>query len=184
MQKAYLAATIAAMTGAMSLDDLILDLPDINDGKPQPMIVYPDGRTNEIRVSRELYPAVFKWPKNSPRCGATMISPQMALTAAHCVSQGEDMAQNLNMQIELTDGDGNFNTYDITDIRANECWWTESGGNRYAADIAFLVLDRPIDCGGDCIEGYHYLKYWDTDIDGDITGSTFVLAGWGASGEI
>ena len=40
-----------------------------------------------------------------------MISPQMALTAAHCVSQGEDMSQNLNMQIELTDGEGNFNTY-------------------------------------------------------------------------
>ena len=47
-----------------------------------------------------------------------------------------------------------------------------------------LVLDRPIDCGGDCIEGYHYLKYWDTDIDGDITGSTFVLTGWGGHGEI
>jgi len=36
MQKAYLAASIAAMTGALSLDqDLILDHPD-NNGKPQP----------------------------------------------------------------------------------------------------------------------------------------------------
>ena len=105
MQKTYLAASIAAMSGAMTLGDVpILDVPDKPNGIPQPMIVYPDGRTNEIRVSRELYPAVFKWPKASPRCGATMISPTMALTAAHCVSQGEDMAQNLNMQIELTDG--------------------------------------------------------------------------------
>ena len=58
------------------------------------------------------------------------------------------------------------------------------GENRWASDIALLVLDRPIDCGGDCIEGYHYLKYWDTDIDGDITGSTFVLTGWGGYGHI
>jgi len=91
------------------------------------------------------------------------------------------------MQIKLTDGEGNFNTYDITDIRANECWWSEGGGNRYASDIAFLVLDRPIDCGGDCIEGYHYLKPWvedEEDNNGDITNRTFILAGWGASGEI
>ena len=66
------------MTGAMNLDDIdiTIDLPDnINDGRPLPRIVYPDGRTNEIQVSRELYPAVFKWPKGRPRCGATMISP-------------------------------------------------------------------------------------------------------------
>merc|ERR1712156_1226377 len=103
------------------------------------------GRTNEIQVSRELYPAGFKWPKHSPRCGATMISPQMALTAAHCVSQGEDMAQNLNMQIELTDGDGNFNTYDITDIRANECWWTEIQETAARSAYESLVENYPED---------------------------------------
>ena len=44
MQKAYLAASVAAMSGAMTLGDVpILDVPDKPDGTPQPMIVYPDG---------------------------------------------------------------------------------------------------------------------------------------------
>ena len=90
MQKACLAASIAAMTGAMSLDDPKLDLAQLK-------IIYPEGRINDVQVSRELYPSVFKFPKDDPYCGGTMISPQMALTSANCVSTDEDStAQDLS----------------------------------------------------------------------------------------
>ena len=48
-------------------------------------IVYPGENVDLIRVDRADYPMVFKWPEEGFRCGATMVSDQMALTAAHCV---------------------------------------------------------------------------------------------------
>ena len=49
-------------------------------------IVYrPDVDIDQYRVDPGLYPMAFKWPEGDFRCGATMISPTMALTAAHCV---------------------------------------------------------------------------------------------------
>ena len=48
-------------------------------------IVYrPDVDVDQYRVDPSMYPMVFKWPEGDFRCGATMISPTMALTAAHC----------------------------------------------------------------------------------------------------
>ena len=182
MKRSYLAASIAAIAGAVNFD---LDIPDVSDGKPELHIVYPDNiDTNLVRVSRDLYPMAFRWPERSPRCGATMITPQVALTAAHCVGRSEDNSNNLNnLDVELTDGNGNLTTYDIVDIRANNCWWTEANSGwtrRMAADIAFLILDRPIE---NAVEGKHYVKVWNED-EGDIVGRTFTLAGWGASGEL
>ena len=49
-----------------------------------------------------------------------------------------------------------------------------------AADIAFLILDRPIQ---NAVEGKHYVKVWDEE-EGSIVGREFTLAGWGASGEL
>ena len=53
-----------------------------------------------------------------------MITPQVALTAAHCVSRSEDNGNLNNLTVELTDGDGNLTEYDIVEIRANDCWWS------------------------------------------------------------
>ena len=49
-----------------------------------------------------------------------------------------------------------------------------------------MVLDRDITPNdGTPVEGTHYLSYWDNSVDGDtLTGETFILAGWGQSGEI
>lgn len=83
MKRSYLAASIAAIAGAVNFD---LEIPDISDGKPELHIVYPDNiNTNLVRISRDEYPMAFRWPERNPRCGATMISPKVALTAAHCV---------------------------------------------------------------------------------------------------
>ena len=185
MQKAYLAATIAALTTAF---ELTIDGPAKDEGIPDFGIVYPDGETDSVRIDPNEFPAVFKWPKAGPRCGATMVAPRVALTASHCVSAGENTNPDLNMQIELTDGNNNYTTYDIVDIRANECWFSgqsPAGMNRYSADVAILILDRDITPGGGAPEeGKHYLKPWETTADGSVEGEKFILAGWGQSGEV
>ena len=51
-------------------------------------IVYrPDVPVSQYRVDRDLYPMAFYWPRDEPACGATMISPQHAITAAHCLGR-------------------------------------------------------------------------------------------------
>ena len=92
------------------------------------------------------------------------------------------------MQIELTDGNNVYTTYNIVDIRANECWFSgqaPAGMNRYSADVAILILDRDITpAGGIPVEGTHYLKPWETNPDVPLAGEKFILAGWGQSGEV
>ena len=96
------------------------------------------------------------------------------------------------MPIELTDGNGHYTSYNITDIRVNECWlrdldpygYDSPPNKKYEADIAVLVLDRDITPPGGAIEGKHFLKPWVTANDGSVLGKTFILAGWGQSGEV
>jgi V8-like Glu-specific endopeptidase len=185
MQKTLIAATIATLTSAF---DLSVELPGENEGRPDLHIVYPDGETDSVRIDPNTYPAVFAWPEGSRRCGATMVSPRMALTAGHCIRDYEESSTNLDMQIQLTDGSDNYSTYNIVDIRTNERWWSGdfcSGMKWYSNDIAILVLDRDITPnGGSPIEGTHYVKPWVTEDDGSIVGEKFILAGWGWSGEV
>jgi hypothetical protein len=145
---------------------------DKNDGSSK--IVYPGEQVDLIRIDRSAYPMVFKWPENSFRCGATMISPQVALTAAHCVREYEDSG-NPDLQVRLGDGQ----LYGIESFRTNECWWNM--GQPFSADIAMMYLDRPVE-GAE--EGTHYIKMWDADTQGSVEGREFILAGWGASGEV
>jgi len=44
-----------------------------------------------------------------------------------------------------------------------------------------MVLDRPVE---NAVAGTHYVDIWDASERGDVEGKTFLLAGWGASGEI
>ena len=55
---------------------------DVNRYRIDPTVEDEDGHTFKMS---------FKWPKGDFRCGATMISDQMALTAAHCFSAAEDL---------------------------------------------------------------------------------------------
>ena len=73
-------------------------------------------------MDRNLYPAVFKWVRDGASCGATMVSRRMALTSAHCVRGRDNIDSDLSIPVELTDGDDNYTTYNIVDIRVNECW--------------------------------------------------------------
>lgn len=104
-----------------------------------------------------------------------MVSPQMALTAAHCVTANWD-ASDPNLTVELWDGE----VYGIQEFRSNECW-NFSSQQPYSADIAIMVLDRPI---SGAMEGVDYVPIWNAQEMGDVVGREFILAGWGASGEV
>ena len=101
----------------------------------------------------------------------------MALTAAHCIEGYED-GRDPGMTVRLSDGE----LYRISEFRANDCF--EFGWNfwlTYTHDIAIMILDRPIP---NAVEGRHYVKTWDVETMGSEVGKQFIVAGWGASGEI
>ena len=64
------------------------------NSKKEGKIQYPGNVDIDlIRVPNMDYQMVFKWPTNQTggsRCTATMIRPDVALTAAHCLSSSED----------------------------------------------------------------------------------------------
>ena len=44
--------------------------------------------SDEYQIDPEEFPMVFSWPENGNLlCGATMIHPQVALTAALCIEE-------------------------------------------------------------------------------------------------
>ena len=141
-------------------------------------IVYrPDVNLDEYRVDPSEYPMAFKWPKGDFRCGATMISSTMALTAARCITANE-VGVDPNLEVELADGQ----TYGIKEFRPNDCWNFQGYGGPYSADIAIMILDRPYEGLGDGKQ--FFVDPWDAADRGSVQGYTFELAGWGASGEI
>ena len=84
MSKTYLAAALAGYASAYK-------------------IIYPGDQVDMIRIDPSEYPMVFKWPEEGFRCGATMVSDQMALTAAHCVTLAEE-ERDPNLTVRLSDG--------------------------------------------------------------------------------
>lgn len=116
----------------------------------------------------------FKWPKDEIKCGATMISPQMALTAAHCVTAEENQDAG-NIEVQLVSGE----TYKIKEFRVNKCWdFTKNcgAGGPESADIAIMVLDRPIE---NAVLGEDYVDIWNAATMESVEGKDFILAGWG-----
>ena len=121
------------------------------------------------------YQMAFKWPYGRSRCGATMITDQMALTAAHCISEREN-GPNTQHRVQMHNGE----IFGIKEFRTNECWDFNTG-SPYSADIAIMILDRPIP---NAIKGVHYVDPWNAEDMGDVIGREFILAGWGQSGEV
>ena len=81
--------------------------------------------------------------------------------------------------MELLSGE----TYDIREFRTNKCWdWTRNcDGAPYSADIAIMVLDRPIP---NAVLGEDYVNIWNAETMESVAGRDFILAGWGSSGEL
>ena len=87
MSKTYLAVALAGCASAYKI---------IYPGNDQSIV-------DMIRVDPSEYPMLFKWPEEGWRCGATMISDQMAITAAHCVTLAEE-ERDPNLTVRLSDG--------------------------------------------------------------------------------
>ena len=140
-------------------------------------IVYLPGQLDEYRIDPDEFPMVFSWPDNGNwLCGATMIHPQVALTAAHCIEENMDGENGMGYTAVLNSGV----EYTIREFRTNECWDFDTT-DTWAADIALMIFDEPIE---DAVEGVDYINVWDAEEMGDVANRQFILAGWGASGEV
>ena len=142
-------------------------------------------RASDFRPSESDWKMQFRWPNitgvwNYYRCTATMITPQVAITAAHCVRSWEEGFKPWNAtgnqaRLKVRVG-GQFRK--IREIRVPECWDYTSQGP-LNVDIAMLILNRPLD---NAEEGVHYAKIWDpSEHDGEQVeaGDLFTLAGYG-----
>ena len=99
--------------------------------QPDYRIVYPDDEDEGLfAIDPSEFAESFGWYGYSDYdfCSATMISPQVAITAAHCIYEGWDLLNPLYMDgssidVVLTDSAGGdpFETT-IREIRVNECW--------------------------------------------------------------
>ena len=129
-----------------------------------PKIQYsPDYDLADVRVDPMEYQMAFKWPQGDARCGATMITDQIALTAAHCVQKSEE-GRNPGLKVQMTNGD----VYGIKEFRSHDCWdFTENGDHN--ADIAMMILDKPIPGAK---KGVHYVDTWNTAKMGNVVGKT------------
>ena len=120
-----------------------------------------------------------------------MVSPQVAVTAAHCVFDnmdglnptynGSPIYVNLTNKVQ---GGPTFRTR-IKEIRQNSCYPLAYADNEIptaaASDLALLILEDP---KPDAELGVDYIEIWDDEVDGDLTGREFALMGWGRSGDV
>ena len=154
-----------------------------SDG-PEFTIVYPEGEADNIDLEPWRYPESFAW---GLWCSATMITPRVALTAAHCVFDDMDgpnpTSNGRPISVTLTNSDPNGADFTTTiqEIRSNECWFDSNYAIVWGGDLAMLILE---DEKPGAQLGVDYIDIWDDEVDGDITGETFALMGWGLSGPV
>ena len=94
-----------------------------------------------------------------------MVTPRVALTAAHCIEDGWDGIHNPNYDnIELTDsvpnaqGESTTTTYKVQEIRMNECYDSDDGVyNSAPHDIAIMILEEE---KPNAVEGVDYIPLW------------------------
>ena len=120
-----------------------------------------------------------------------MISPRVAITAAHCTTQFRDFlagSRNGNrhdgphwVYDEGLKVDVDSQEYTIEDFIVPKCW-SEENEDSYGYDIALLVLDRPIEPsdGKTPKIGEHYVRLYDPRHFGELEeGDEFVVNGYG-----
>ena len=110
-----------------------------------------------------------------------MISPSVAITAAHCIEKSWvgkiPRKHQRKAKVQLNGGNGRRR---VTEIRVDDCWnFNREGPN--SNDLALLYLNKPIK---NQVPGRDYVRIWNPaeHDDEDITGSEFIIAGYGMSG--
>ena len=78
------------------------------DDEPENGITFPEGKEDLIKIHPSNYPASFHLSNEiGGHCSATMISPRMALTAAHCIFKywNTPIPSNVTPRVTLTNSD-------------------------------------------------------------------------------
>lgn len=150
------------------------------DSRARPALFQP-GFGSFIVGGTEATPGEFPWQLSQQRlgaawshsCGASLLSADRALSAAHCVV-------NTNINILRVIGGLHDRTASNGEISNLSGMSTHAGYNNgqqtFANDIAILNLETPIFANGDSI-GYATLP--DDTNDNQYTGETCVMSGWG-----
>lgn len=139
-------------------------------------IVYRhDVTVSELRINPNLIPDFFAYPNTVPKgqhCGATMIGNRVAITAAHCFdSSGPTVPFN---------ADVNGNTYQVTEVRTNNCFDFAADGPN-SADLAIMIFDTDIVAADPAI---NIKPIFNAAVDGSELDTTFELIGYGNYGPI
>ena len=120
-----------------------------------------ENRTNrkDFKVDPDDWKMQFRWPKTpgepkAYRCTATMVSPQVALTAAHCVRPNEVGVRTGSSRLKVKIAGQHRR---VREIRVPECWNFGRMGP-FNVDVAMLILNKPLD---DAVEGVDYARVWD-----------------------
>merc|ERR1711871_588448 len=157
-------ALVATTFSAPTPDDIVPEtqLPQSTAG----IVWLPgEGDTAVKDIPDDALPFVFPYPVKGS-CGAALISPTHAITAAHCFDGTgvHNAVPPFNVNI-----DGSSHT--VVKVLKNECF-KKSGGEDNGADLAIMVLKTPVN-------GVKIPKIYPRT---DEVGKTMSVVGWGDYG--